>query len=576
VNTISLKPLPGVELMRTFFRVSPATLLLALSIFTTGFSGLVTEYVLATTATYILGNSIYQWSMIIATMMLAMGVGAWMQKWLGNESLIQKFALIEVSLALVGGFSPLINYWVFAYLPEFYSFTCFGLAALIGMLIGFEIPVVLRINEDYLGDIKENAAWIFGLDYVGSFVGAVVWIRFYLPNYPLTEISFLVAGANFGVAILAVSYFTWIGKIRFRSSSAILLALTAVVLLLGYAHNNKWAVALEQKFYDDRVVYSETSKYQHIVLTEDTRTGNVQLFLNGNKQFASSDEQIYHDMLVHPVMSIAPQVSNVLILGGGDGMALREVLKYPGVETVTLVDLDPQMVQFASNHSMMKALNQNSFAGSRVRVVEDDSVSSEEMLSTPVYLEIGSDPHTGESILEKAAYVDVLNVDAARYLGSVEGNFNVIIVDLPDPSSAELVKLYSREILERMRSRLSPGGMLAMQSTSPYLAKEAYLTIGATLRAAGFNTIPYHQNVPSFGEWGWYLAYRSGGKHEQLVRSNIKQLKVFPVETRYITPEVFRASTVFGRGWLEGDVEVSTLTNPVLLDLYLNHSWLLD
>jgi spermidine synthase len=565
-------PTPG-----TRARVHPATLLLALAMFTTGFSGLVNEYVLATTASYILGDSIVQWSLTIATMMAMMGLGCWVQKLFKERGLVDKFAIIEVCLALVGGYAPLANYTVFGYEPALYQFVSLGLAACIGLFVGLEIPLVMRINAQFTDSLKVNAAWVFGLDYVGSFVGAIVWLKWLLPNFPLTELSFIVSGTNFLVALLTAVFFWRKGLVRRMLLISALMALTLGMLFYGYKNNRSWNLALEQKFYEDRIVYVENSRYQHIVITEDQTIGNYELYINGNKQFSSIDEHIYHEMLVHPALSFS-QSRNVLILGGGDGLALREVLKYPEVQSVTLVDIDPAMIRLAKTHPVLRKLNRGAFDDARIRTLVDGAFGSNPKVTTPIFMETGKiDVTTGHPKTAKAAIVEVLNVDAGKYLDSVSGRFDVIIMDLPDPNSPELVKLYSREAFGRVRARLSQNGIVVIQATSPYHAKDAYLTIGMTMRAAGFATIPYHVNVPSFGEWGYYLGVCGSHTHEALLLNKIITLQQFGAATIYATPEFFRASLVFPKGWLESSkAGVNTISNPVLLELYLHEAWRIE
>jgi spermidine synthase len=557
--------------------IHPATLLLALTMFTTGFSGLVNEYVLATTASYILGDSIVQWSLTIATMMVMMGLGCWVQKFFAEQGLVDKFAIIEVFLALVGGFAPLANYTVFGYEPELYQFASLGLAALIGLFVGLEIPLVMRINARFTDSLKVNAAWVFGLDYVGSFVGAIVWLLWLLPNFPLTELSFIVSGANFLVALFTAIFFWRLRMVRRMWLVSFLMAMALVLLFYGYANNRSWNLALEQKFYEDRIVHVENSRYQHIVLTVDQTIGNYELYINGNKQFSSVDEHIYHEMLVHPAMSLS-QARNILILGGGDGLALREVLKYREVQSVTLVDLDPAIVRLAKNHPILRKLNRGAFDDARTRVVADGAFGSDPKVTSPIFMETGKiDKSTGHPITAKVADVEVLNVDAGKYLDSVSGSFDVIVIDLPDPNSPELAKLYSSEVFSRVRSRLSQNGIVVIQATSPYHAKNAYLTIGMTMRAAGLATFPYHVNVPSFGEWGYYLGVRGNRVREARLLERITELKQFNAATVYATPEFFRASLVFPKGWLESDkAGVNTIANPILLEHYLHEAWRIE
>jgi spermidine synthase len=221
----------------------------------------------------------------------------------------------------------------------------------------------------------------------------------------------------------------------------------------------------------DDIVYTKTTHYQRIVITRN-RAG-FQLFLNGNLQFSSADEYRYHEALVHPALALAAEggrvVKRVLVLGGGDGLALREILKYPSVESVVLVDLDPDMTQLSRRFPPLARLNQNSFEDPRVHVVNEDAM---------IWLERDAPP------------------------------FDAAIVDFPDPNSFALGKLYTTRFYRLLKQRLAPGAGVSVQSTSPLFARNSYWCIVRTLEAAGFQVRPYYTAVPSFGVWGFALARR--------------------------------------------------------------------
>jgi len=568
MEAAEIRRLPPREYGRT-----PA-LLLSLCMFTTGAAGLVTEYVLATTTTYILGNSTKQWSIIMGLMMAMMGVAGLVQRLISDRRLFEKFIAVEVSMALLAGFAPITIYWAFGAMPEHFTLLLYGPVAAIGFLIGFEIPLVMRIVQQMGINLKANLSYIYAMDYLGAFVGTLVWVYVLLKHFPLTEISYLVAGTNFLVAVVTVVYFSRRRMLGGVWLVAGVIACTAAALVYGFTHNRGWNISLEQQLYDDPIVLTKTTRYQHLVITRNPRTEESRLYINGNVQFSSVDEAVYHEQLVHPVMSLVPDHRRVLILGGGDGLALREVLKYPDVESVHLVDLDPGMVELASTDPLLTALNRGAFADARVHTSVTAAVTAEGL--RPVFMESGRYNRDGTPVLERVADVQVIHLDADRFVGEISGSYNVIIVDLPDPNAVELAKLYSREFYAKLRSRLAQQGMVALQATSPYHAKESFLAIGRTLAAAGLKSIPYHDNVPSFGDWGWYLAWKSGASREGR-REHIAALPEFAVETAYLTSEVFRKATVFGKGRLETHrSDVNTLMKPVLLGYYLSEGWQIE
>lgn len=554
-----------------------ATALLALTMFFTGACGLVSEYALGAVSSYILGNSIEQMCMTIAVMMLMMAAGSYIQI-VFKKNLVTTFIHIELAIALIGGYAPLAMYAAFGFLEHHFILVQYFFICAMGLLIGLEIPVVLRINQEYSKSLGINVANVYGPDYIGAFVGAVIWVYYLLRNFPITEISFLMAGVNLFVAVLTFAYFFHLGLVKKKAAVTVLIVLTSAALALGFMNNRRWNVALEQRLYDDKVVSSILTKYQQLVMTYRAETDEYRLYINGNLQFSSLDEAIYHEQLVHPVMNLVPDHEKVLILGGGDGMALREVLKYPDVRSVTLVDLDPDMVLFARTNPVMTRMNENAFADRRVKAETPSGVRAHGV--KPVYQETGAvkTDAKGRPYPEtvKTAVVKVLHLDADKFIETVRDKYNVIIIDFPDPSSIELAKLYSREFYLKLQNVLSENGMTVVQSTSPYHAREAFLCVERTMASAGFATLPYHDNVPSFGDWGWILGWKKRALTEEALRKRIASMDIKP-GTRYITPEVFRSAMVFGKERLKSENRaINTLMHPVLLDLYTREGWKIE
>lgn len=541
--------------------------------FATGAAGLVSEYLLSTISTYILGNSIEQFSVIIALMMLMMGVAGWAQKFLPSKNLIRVFILIEITLALLGGFAPLAIYGAFGFVTDHFTLVQYFFVTAIGFLIGFEIPVVLRINEQYSETLGINVSKILSADYIGSFVGALIWSFYLLKYFPLTEISFMMAGFNFTVALITYIYFMRHKLIKGRPWLLIPALLTAALLIVGYVNNRGWQLKLEQHLYEDPIVMAKTTKYQRLIMTHDNTLDEHRFYINGNLQFSSIDEQIYHELLVHPAMHLNSQHKEILILGGGDGMALREVLKYPDVNSVTLVDLDPDMVKICSSNPIVSKLNHNAFNDARIKVLSPSILKNQGLKE--LYQEGDYDDQQNRKMV-KIADINVFHIDADLFIGAIKKQYDLIFIDFPDPNSIELTKLYSKEFYLKLRGRLKPGGLAAIQATSPYHAKASYLCIKRTIEAAGFHTIPYHENVPSFGDWGWFLFWRGDVTVDQK-KNQIATLPNITVPVRYVTPDVIRRSLIFGKGQLHALADdINTLMYPVLMRLYLDESWLVD
>ncbi|MBA3012427.1 MAG: polyamine aminopropyltransferase [Proteobacteria bacterium] len=555
-----------------------ASLLLCACMFASGACGIILEYIQASLASMILGNAFEQWAMVIGLMMFWMGFGSLIQTRISKPYLVYAFIGIEIFLALAGGFSPTLTYLSYGYTAH-YSLVLYFFVSLIGILIGLEIPVIIRINNDYSDELSTNLGRILSADYIGSLAGSLIYVFVLLRYTPITQAAFLTAGMNFFLALVTFVYFTRKKLIPKSIVLSFVMGITLAAIIYGYLSNREWQVKIEQPLYDDPIVYSQASQYQHIVITHYNPLDETRLFLNGNLQLCSTDEDRYHESLVHPAMALAKVKNRVLILGGGDGCALREVLKYKEIKEVLLVDLDPAMTTLAASHPLLTRINQNAFQDARTVVLPAKGIlpgpdrqiymgTKEKRHAIPTLP--GQTPST-----RHLADVKVMNVDADKFLGEIQGFWNVIIVDMPDPSSPELTKLYAREFYKKIKQHLSQNGIMVVQSTSPYMAKESFLCIGRTLESAGFSILPFHENVPSFGDWGWYLAWNPAIQTPKLM-DKIAGLN-FSVQTRFLTPEVFRSQLVFGKGLLETDrTEINTLLHPVLLTIYNHESWLLE
>lgn len=546
------------------------TFLLAICMFMTGGAGLVMQYVVGVAASNILGSSILYITLTVGLMFLGMAVASIFQERLSDGNLLLRFVFIEAALAVLGGFAPLGIYFAYGSLFEHFTLIYWLSVGTIGFLVGMEIPVVMRLIEQRRMTLKVNLKLVNGADYFGGFVGIVVFNYILLRNFPITEIGFIVAGANLLVAAGTVLYFDRTVGLRLRWLIYPLLLVTTGLSVLGYQYNREWIIPLQQRYYDDPIVFETTTRYQHLVVTRSAgRCGNgvddIRLYINGNTQFGSCDEGVYHDNLVLPVMALAERTEQVLILGGGDGLALRDVLRHPGVEGVTLVDLDPDMVAIAQNNPYLSELNQRAFDDVRVAALETDAVTQDGGLFSEVWLQTGQVDENNQPITERAAIVRRIHIDASRFAAVTHQVFDVIIIDLPDPSTLELSKLYTQQFYADLRRKLRPGGVMVAQSTSPVHAREVFLEIGRTMKAGGINAIPYRDNVPSFGEWGFWIGCHDYGCESDL-RERIEALDTFLVPGMYLTPDRFRANLEFGlvNGVPFLDTAVGTNINTML------------
>ena len=534
---------------------------LGLLMFLLGGCGLAYEYTLSKIASDLLGNSVQQWATMIATMLFAMGMGADFQKHTPSDRLADRLITSQVLLAVLGGFGPLIMIHGFALLPQLYIVIQYSLAFTVGLLIGYEIPLVMRINEEAEPDMRFNLSQVLKMDYVGALVGALLWTFLLVRYLSIDRISFVLGLVTIASAVLC--YFLY--RKRLSNARARLLEISggAALVLTGLVIGRDLTIRAEQFLYRDPIVTSVTTPFQHIILTKN-RAGNLRCYINGHLQFNEADEQIYHENLVHPAMHLAARRERILILGGGDGLALREVLKYPDVRAVTLVDLDPMMTHLAASDPHLVRMNGGSMTDQRVARPAAMGVSQGGAFRHSQTSQYEPFP----TALHETATLHVINLDAAEFVKSVTGRFDVVIMDFPDPNSPDLAKLYGRPFYDHLENLMQSGAVVVQQSGGCFQAREAFLCIGRTLTAAGFNAVPYHDNVPSFGEWGWWIAI--SGKSAGETRAALAGLRELEVPTRYLTPELIAASLAFGKEELDSNHrDFTSLTEPRVYHYHL-------
>jgi spermidine synthase len=533
-------------------KIKISSILLGASMFFTGASGIIIQNILSVTSSSILGNTFVQFAVTISIMMGSMGIGSYLQKYL-NGKLLRYFVLTEIFLFFITVISPLFLYSVYVYAPSHFSFFQYLITFSVGTLIGLEIPLISRINQKYQPDLKRNIGNIFLFDYIGSMIGGLMWAYLIIGRMDLTDAAFLTGSLNLLVALITIMYFENTSKGLYRKLSPFLICLLVIPL---FSYKDIIHRSSSQRLYEEPIIFQKTTKYQNLVVTHDSEINDYRLFINGNLQFSSLDEKIYHEFLVDIPMRTAKERKNVLILGGGDGLALREVLEYEDVESVTLVDLDPEMISLFKNNELLSSLNGNSFKNSKVLTKEIPKTDTE------LKRRILKDNH-------KISEVTVYTIDAFNFIRDTDKLFDIIIIDFPDPNHVELSKLYSLEFYKHMANILTDEGVFSIQSTSPYHAKEAFWCIGRTLMSCDYLVIPYHYNIPSFGDWGWFV----GTKNLMDIEDRLKRAN-FNAKTSFISNDIVSASLSFGKPLYHTEnYEINTLLNPVLLHLYVEKSW---
>jgi spermidine synthase len=449
----------------------PAEVALLASVFVVAACGLVYELAAGALASYLLGDSVLQFSTVIGAYLFAMGLGSWLSRFVERE-LVAQFLRIELLVGVVGGLMPAALFAAHSLLPAgsgaAFRVLLYGLVLLIGTLVGLEIPLVMRILKRQFREryaLKELVSQVLTFDYLGALVVAVAFPLLLVPQLGLVRTGVFFGLLNAAVAAWALWLFrAQLPAFRLHVLACVATVAALVAAMLGADALTSWA---EDRFYGDGVIVRESSDYQRVVVTSGA--GGVRLFLNGNLQFHSRDEYRYHEALVHPALAAQGAPRKVLVLGGGDGMAVREVLKYPQVEQVTLVELDPHITRLFANSELLSGLNQGALRSPKLHLV---------------------------------------NADAFTWLESNDEMFDAIVIDFPDPTNFSLGKLYTTSFYQRVDQHLAAGGFAVVQTTSPLLARRSFWTVVATIEAVGLTATPYHAHVPSFGEWGFVILGR--------------------------------------------------------------------
>ena len=550
--------------IRWFKKTSKESLVLYVSMFVMGACGLAYEYTLSKVASDILGNSVRQWAIIIGVMMFFMGVGSDIQKYLKNSNLVDKFIFFEIIIGLLGAFGPIALLYSYSTFQSHYVLVQYFFISGIGLIIGFEIPLITRINEQYIRELKINLGSVLKMDYIGSLAGSLLWI-FLLPRFfTSVESAFVLGVLNLLVALFTLLFFS---RLVFHKKALFFLTIMSLAaIVFGGLSAKGWTSFAEQKLYRDRVIFSETTRFQHIVLTQ-SRSNDISCYINGHLQFNSVDEFIYHENLVHPAFALTDGRKDILILGGGDGLALREVLKYPDVESVTICDIDPVMTTLAKENAFFQQMNGNSFADSKVVILENNVLVD----GGATVLQVENQHNPVRQTFADAAEINIINLDAAAFVEQISGLYDIIIIDFPDPNNQDLSKLYSNVFYHHIQKKLKADGVFVQQSTSPVHAKEVFLLIGRTMNASGLSAIPFHDNVPSFGEWGWWIGGRQERYSAETIETRMRNTERFEVSTKYLTPALLKASLAFGKNQLKtDDLEINTLLNGLAFTYYLN------
>lgn len=488
------------------------SVVLFISVFLIAACGLIYELIAGTLASYLLGDSVLQFSTIIGSYLFAMGIGSWLSKFFGR-GLVARFIYIELLVGLVGGFSSAVLFWAFAYTQSF-RLLLYVEVVLIGTLVGLEIPLLMRILKDRF-QFRDLVSHVLTFDYLGALGASLLFPLLLVPKLGLVRSAILFGMINAAVALWS----TFLFKDQLARSGGlraigvmVLLALSAGMAGADYISN-----AADNNLYADEVIFSRNTRYQRIVLTK--WKDDIRLFLSSHLQFSSRDEYRYHEALVHPGLSAVVGARHVLVLGGGDGLAVREILRYPGVQNITLVDLDPEMTSLFRTNPALLRLNGGSLNAPRVHVI---------------------------------------NEDAFPWLDAHRDMFDFVVVDFPDPTNYSLGKLYTTAFYRLLAKHVSANGYIVVQSTSPLFARQSYWCINSTLKQAGLRTYPYHVYVPSFGEWGFVLAGSNTYEPPAALPDGLRFLNIQTLAEMFHFPADMQPL----------DIEPNRLNDQILVRLY--------
>jgi len=490
---------------------------LLFSVFVVASCGLAYELIAGALASYLLGDSVTQFSTVIGSYLFAMGVGSWLSRYV-ERRLVARFIQVELMVGVFGGFSAAGLFFVFAWSSAPFKLALYLAVVGIGVLVGLEIPLIMRILERDLA-FKDLVSQVLTFDYLGALAVSILFPVVLVPHLGLMRSALLFGLLNVAVALWAC----WLFREQLRNVGwlGVQGGASMLVLLAAFAAAGELTSLAEAHLYADDIVHAESTPYQRIVVTR--WKDDLRLHLNNNLQFSSRDEYRYHEALVHPGLSTLPAARRVLVLGGGDGLAVREILKYPQIESVTLVDLDPAMTRLFASAPPLRKLNEDALRSSKVSVV---------------------------------------NADALQWLEDNDDLFDFVVVDFPDPSNFAIGKLYSASFYRLLEKHLTANALAVIQSTSPLYARQSFWCVVTTLESVGLLVTPYHALVPSFCEWGFVLAGRHAYRPPQ----------AYAVATRFLTADTTPALFLFPKDMARVETEVNRLNSQVLVR-YFEQEW---
>lgn len=476
--------------------------------------GLIYELAAGTLASYLMGDSVRQFSFVIGIYLFSMGVGAYLSNFI-KTNLFDRFVTIEYLVGFLGGISSLCLLSLFQ-LSYGFQWILYVFVFTTGTLVGIEIPILMRLLKDSL-KFEQIVSRVLTFDYLGALLASLIFPLLFIPYLGLAKTSLFFGMLNILTGLFTTRLFK--DKVRHYASLMGIGVFSFISLLALFIYAESINSILESQSFPGKIIHAQSTSYQRIILTRHDK--DIRLFLNGNLQFSSDDEHRYHEALVHPAMQGSVNIKNILVLGGGDGIAVREILKYPELKQVTLVDLDPKMTELFTSHPLLTRINHHSLTHPKVKIINDD---------------------------------------AFAWLRKTKMVFDCIIVDFPDPSTYAIAKLYTNTFYRELAQHLRDDGWCSVQCTSPYAARNSFWIIDTTIRSVGLNTIPYYNMVPSFGMWGYILC----SKH-----SDYTIQRKIPSNLKYYSSDLFLTMRNFPKDMLPTkQLAVNKLNNQILVSVF--------
>ncbi|MCP4523224.1 MAG: hypothetical protein GY828_03320 [Candidatus Gracilibacteria bacterium] len=445
-----------------------------------------------------------------------MGIGAYFSRFL-EKNAIQNFLKIELILSVLGASSVIllkVLYLYFSISPYLFQFFYLFTTMLIGVFVGGELPLVATIYKELKIKTKSIISDLFTFDYIGGLVASLLFPLLLLPLLGLYNVSIFIGTLNLGVCIMYIQYMKK-QKINLDKYYFIVGGIILYFLALLF-FSSKFENFYLRQYYREPILEVHNSEYQNIVLTK--RGEDFRMYLNGNIQFLSLDEARYHEALVDWPMKMLKNTGSpnggleVLVLGGGDGLAVRNLLKYENISEITLIDLDPKITDLAKNQKDLVALNQNSLHNNKVKIIHGDAFS---------------------------------------YLQKIDQKYDMILADFPDPRDVGTAKLYSQEMYMGIERILKVEGIFVTQASNAFFSNKAFWSINKTINQVFGNSLAYHRYLPSFGDWGFVVAQKGG------------------IQTEDICGDL--GCTGFDEDYKisdEQDIKINTLSHPKIIEYY--------